>query len=70
MEEKYNGPEYRSKIISKLELSKQFAIRQHLSNCDKLTKEQAIEFLKDAIVQLAHKDYTYRLIMKDDWFNG
>lgn len=61
----YAGKKYRDEVISKLSLSKQFSIRQHLSNCDALTKEQAIDLLKDAIVQLAHKDFTFSLILKD-----
>ena len=70
MEDKqYVGEEYRNEVISKLSLSKQFSMRQHLKNCDALTKDQAIELLKDAIVQLAHKDMTFELIMKDNWMD-
>ena len=65
----YTGKNYRDEVISKLSLSKQFSMRQHLKNCDALTKDQAIELLKDTIVQLAHKDMTFELIMKDNWMD-
>lgn len=66
MEDKpFIGEEYRKEVISKLSLSKQFQLRTQLNNCDKLSKDQAIDLLKDAIVQLAHKDFTFAAILKD-----
>lgn len=62
--EKYIGEEYRNKVINTLPLMKQFTIRQHLKNADSLSREQAIEFLKEAIVQLAHKDKIFAEMMK------
>ena len=68
-EKPFIGETYRNEVISKLSLSKQFAIRQQLSNCDALNKDQAIDLLKDAIVQLAHKDFTFNMLLKEDWMN-
>jgi hypothetical protein len=64
--DRFTGKDYRDEIISKFSLSKQFAIRQQLSECDRLSEEQAVELLKEAIVQLAHKDFTFALLMKNE----
>lgn len=66
-ENEYSGEKYRNEVINKLSLSKQFTLRQQLSNCDALSRDQAVEFLKDCIIQLAHKDYTLAQVMRPDW---
>ena len=58
------GKEHRDRVISTLPLSKQFYIRQRLSDCDGLTKDQAIELLKECIVQSAQKDEIYNKLIK------
>ena len=66
-DQKYMGEEFRTKVLNQLALSKQFSIRQQLNSCDSLSRDQAVEFLKDAIVQLAYKDLTFASIMKSEW---
>ena len=46
----------RNKRIATLPLSKQFTLRTQINSCDNLSKEQAIEFLKELLVQQAVKD--------------
>ena len=60
----YIGEEYRTKVIGTLPLMKQFTIRQHLSNADSLSRADAIELLKDCIVQLAQKDKIFGDMIK------
>lgn len=58
------GKEHRDKVIASLPLMKQFTIRQQLKNTESLSKDQAIELLKETIVQLAHKDSVFAELMK------
>lgn len=58
------GEEHRNKVIASLPLMKQFTIRQQIKNADALTREQAIEMLKEAIVHIAQKDAVFLELMK------
>ena len=60
----YTGEAYRRKVIGTLPMMKQFTIQQHLSNADSLSREDAIELLKDCIVQLAQKDKIFGDMIK------
>ncbi len=51
--------EERNRIISLLSLSKQFALRKYLAEVDKMSREQAIEMLKESLVHSAYKDHTF-----------
>jgi hypothetical protein len=56
--------EERNRIIALLPLSKQFNLRQLLSNADGLSKDQAIEMLKESLVHTAYKDHTFLTMLK------
>lgn len=58
------GEAHRNKVIATLPLMKQFTIRQQMSNADSLSREQAIEMLKEFIVQSAQKDAVFAELMK------
>jgi len=60
----YMGKDYRNSVIKTLPLMKQFTIRQHLNTADSLSREGAIELLKDCIVQLAQKDKIFGDMLK------
>jgi hypothetical protein len=60
-----NNDEGRNEIISKLPLSKQFLVRQHLTNAESLSRDQAIEMLKESLVHIAYKDYTFLNMLKN-----
>ena len=62
----YIGEQYRNKVIKALPMVKQFTVQQHLRNTDNLSREQAIDLLKDCIVQLAQKDALFIELMKDN----
>lgn len=49
----------RNRIISLLSLSKQFALRKYLTQVDSMSREQAIEMLKESLVHSAYKDHTF-----------
>lgn len=61
------GKAHRDKVISTLSLSKQFMIRTQLNNTENLRREEAIELLKDCIVQLAQKDAVFAELMKTNF---
>lgn len=63
-EEPMIGKAHRDKVISTFPLSKQFMIRTQLNNTENLRREEAIELLKDCIVQLAQKDAVFAELMK------
>lgn len=50
-------------IKSKLNLSKQFAIRQSLEDVDKMSKEQLVSFSKYMIVNKAYVEQTYNAVI-------
>lgn len=60
------GEAHRNKVIATLPLSKQFSIRQYLSNCDGLSRDQAVDLLKDMIVQSAQKDAVFAELLKSE----
>lgn len=59
-----NSEEKRKEIISKLSMSKAFTISQQIKMTDKMSREQAIELLKDTLVSLAYHQETYASILK------
>lgn len=59
-----DSDEKRKEIISKLSMSKAFTITQQLKMTDKMSREQAIELLKDTLVSLAYHQETYSAILK------
>lgn len=59
-----NSEEKRKEIISKLSMSKAFTITQQIKMTDKMSREQAIELLKDTLVSLAYHQETYASILK------
>jgi hypothetical protein len=54
----------RNNIISQLSLSKQFVLRQHLTATDKLSREQAIEMLKECLVHSAFQEHVFANLLK------
>lgn len=54
----------RQEIIAKLSMSKAFTVSQQLKQADQMSKEQAIELIKDLFVHLAYKEETYNSILK------
>jgi len=62
----YTGETHRRKVIKTLPFIKQLTIEQYLRNTDKLSREQAIELLKDALVQIAQKDAIFVDLMKNN----
>jgi Tfp pilus assembly ATPase PilU len=59
--------EQRNSIISQLSLSKQFILRQHLTTADKLSREQAIEMLKESLVSSAFQEHVFNNIIKTQY---
>lgn len=59
-----NNEAYRTEIISKLSMSKAFTVTQQLKSADKMSREQAIDLLKDTIVSLAYHQETYASMLK------
>lgn len=62
----YIGEEYRNQVISELPLHKQLALRGYLKTADSLSREQAIEMLKESLVLIARKDQAILQIMKGE----
>ena len=62
--EKHIGKAHRDKVINTFPLSKQFLIRTQLKNADALTRDQAVEMLKEFIVQSAQKDEVFKGLIK------
>lgn len=61
----YNDSEERRKeIISKLSMSKAFTITQQIKMVDKMSREQAIDLLKDTLVSLAYHQETFISMLK------
>jgi hypothetical protein len=61
----YNDSEKRRKeIISKLSMSKAFTITQQIKMADKMSREQAIDLLKDTLVSLAYHQETFTSMLK------
>jgi hypothetical protein len=61
----YNDSEKRRKeIISKLSMSKAFTITQQIKMADKMSREQAIDLLKDTLVSLAYHQETFISMLK------
>lgn len=66
-EQPFIGKEYRDKVIAGFPLEKQFLIRTQLKDTESLNKEQAIELLKEYIVQSAQKDLLFLNMMKKEF---
>ena len=60
----YTGETYRRKVIKTLPFMKQLTIEQHMRSAENLSRDQAIELLKDCIVQLAQKDKIFGDMVK------
>jgi len=61
-----SGDDARSEIISKLDYNKQFSLRQRLSLTEELSRQEAIEALKDSLVHTAYKEQTYLRMLKQE----
>lgn len=61
----YSGEAYRRKVIASFPLRKQLTITQHLKAADNLDRENAIELLKDTLVQLSQKDVLFADLLKN-----